>query len=121
MLVDRVERGIAGYYTLSATSILAADFPGSFLRRLPRYPSLPGILLGRLAVDSRYQGQGLGRRLLVDALRRAREVTSEIGALVVVVDALHEAAAQFYQGFGFERFEDTPLHLFLPISDIRDL
>ena len=72
-------------------------------------------------MGTRYQGHGLERLLLIDALRRARDVTSEVGALVVVVDALHDAAARFYEGFGFERFDDMPRHLYLPISELRDV
>src|SRR5207302_1428818 len=67
VLVDRVEQTIAGFYTLSAAVVVARDLQGPVARRLPRYPHLPAILLGRLAVDRRYQGRGLGARLLVDA------------------------------------------------------
>ena len=121
VLVDREAPAIVGYYTLSASTVVASELPEAFAKRLPRYPNLPGILLGRLAVDARYQGQGFGRRLLVDALRRARDVTAQVGAIVVLVDAKDEAAARFYETFGFTRFEAEPLRLFLPIATIRGL
>lgn len=121
VLVDRDTLAIVGYYTLSATAIVAKDLPRDLARRLPRYPNLPGILLGRLAVDARYQGQGFGRRLLVDALRRACDVTDQVAAVAVVVDAKDDAAAPFYESFGFTRFADEPLRLFLPIATIRAL
>lgn len=121
VLVDHANNAVLGYYTLSAGVVAATDLPESFATRLPRYPNLPGILLGRLAVDKSYQGQGFGRRLLVDALKRALDVSSQIGAVVVLVDALNEGAADFYASFGFTPFKDTPLRLFLPIAAIRDL
>jgi GNAT superfamily N-acetyltransferase len=121
VLVDRVDQTVAGYYTLSAAAVTTRELPETFAHRLPRYPNLPAILIGRLAVDRRYQGSGLGRRLLVDALVRARDVTSQVGAVVIIVDALHEEAARFYEGFGFTRFEGTPLRLFLPVADLGSL
>lgn len=119
VLVDREEQAIAGYYTLSAATIVATDLPADFARRLPRYPNLPAILLGRFAVDSRYQGQGFAQRLLMDALLRAREVATQVAAVAVIVDAKDEAGASFYQHYGFSRFRDLPLRLFLPMATIH--
>jgi GNAT superfamily N-acetyltransferase len=121
VLIDRDAPAVAGFYTLSTFGVVASDLPESFTSRLPRYPILPGILLGRLAVDRRSQGAGLGRRLLVDALRRARDATAQVGAVVMVVDAKQEAVAHFYEGFGFVRFRDQSLRLFLPFASIRNL
>jgi len=112
-------RAIIGYYTLSATAIEPSSLPPETVSRLPRYAVLPAILLGRLAVDSRFAGQGMGEILLVDALRRAAR--SGIGVLVVVVDALDGRAASFYERFQFQRFADTPERLFLPISVAQTL
>jgi GNAT superfamily N-acetyltransferase len=121
VLLDQIDGTIVGYYTLSAFGVVTTDLPASMTKRLPRYPNLPAILLGRLAVDTRYQGQGFGRRLLVDALRRALAVTSQVGAVVMMVDAKDETAARFYEAFGFTRFRDSPRRLFLPIAAIRNL
>lgn len=121
VLFDKAGGAIAGYYTLSSTSIAFRDLPDSLTRRLPHYPNVPGILLGRFAVDRRYQGQGLARLLLVDALRRARAVTSQVAAAVVIVDAKSEEAAAFYERFGFARLQQEPLRLYLPIATLRDL
>jgi len=118
VLADRSNSTILGYYTLSAGAVALLDLPAGVARRLPRYPNLPAILLGRLAVDQRYQGVGFGRRLLVDALSRARNVTSQVGAVAVVVDAKNEAAAGFYERFGFARLPLMPLRLYLPIASI---
>jgi GNAT superfamily N-acetyltransferase len=107
------ERRIAGYYTLAAASVWLTNLPASIARKLPRYPTVPAIRLGRLAVDRAFQGQGLGGALLVDALQRASR--SEIAAHALIVDAKDEAAARFYQHHGFLALPDTPLVLFLPI------
>lgn len=110
---------VAGYYTLSATSIILAELPAATVRKLPNYPSIPATLLGRLAVDQRYHGQGYGRLLLADALFRS--VRSEIASFAVVVDAKDEDARRFYERESFFPFPDQPLRLFRPIADIADL
>ncbi|MBK0506674.1 GNAT family N-acetyltransferase, partial [Klebsiella pneumoniae] len=78
-------------------------------RRLPRYPLVPAVLLGRLAVDRKHQGKGYGRFLLADALGRA--VRSEIASFAVVVDAKDEAARRFYERESFLSFPDQPMKL----------
>ena len=110
---------VAGYYCLSAASLDYRELPPHLARRLPRYPVLPAVLLGRLAVDARYQGRGLGRLLLVDALRRSLRVgQSDIAAMAVVVDAMDEAAARFYERHEFVRLPDQPSRLILPMPTI---
>ena len=74
---------IAGYYTLSSTSVQISELPEQTVRKLPRYPLVPATLLGRLAVDRRQQGKGYGRFLLADALYRAAQ--SEIASFAVIV------------------------------------
>jgi ribosomal protein S18 acetylase RimI-like enzyme len=117
LLRDTVESTIAGYCTLSATGIEAASLPVEVTRRLPRYPLLPAILLGRLAVDRRYRGRGLGELLLGDAVRRAA-AQDQVAAMALVVDAKDEAARQFYEHYGFRRFMDAELRLFLPLATV---
>ncbi len=121
VLVDREEQAVVGYYTLSAGVIVASDLPADAARRLPRYPNLPAVRLGRFAVDGRYQGQGFARLLLMDALRRALEGTRLVGAIAIIVEAKDEPAAGFYERFGFARFRDSPLRLFLPMAIVRTL
>lgn len=82
---------------------------------------VPVRLLGRLAVDHRYSGQGAGEFLLVDALQRAFTQSSQIAAAAVVVDALDEVAAAFYRHFGFIPLPDQPRRLFLPMKTIADM
>jgi GNAT superfamily N-acetyltransferase len=77
---------ILGYYTLSSYGIDVGELPADVVKKLPRYPLIPATLLGRLAVDRRYQGQGVGEFLLMDALHRALVQSAEIGTAAVVVD-----------------------------------
>ncbi len=110
---------VLGYYTLSATSIEYGDLPAEIARRLPRYPTLPALLLGRLSVDGRRQGQGLGQLLLSSALRRCLQVSqSDIAAMAVVVDAKDEDAARFHARHDFIRFPSQPMRLFLPMPTL---
>jgi GNAT superfamily N-acetyltransferase len=111
--------GIGGYYTLSSTSVKLAELPDNVARRLPRYPLVPATLLGRLAVDRRFQGRGYGRFLLADALLRA--LRSEIASFAVVVDAKDDAARRFYERESFLPLLDEPMKLFRPTSDIAKL
>ncbi|MDA8232157.1 MAG: GNAT family N-acetyltransferase [Magnetospirillum sp.] len=110
---------IGGYYTLSATAVKLADLPGQIARRLPRYPLVPATLLGRLAVDRRFQGKGYGRFLLADALYRVAR--NEIASFAVIVDAKDEAARRFYERESFLPFADQPMKLFRPVADIKQL
>ena len=110
---------VAGYYTLSATSVRLAELPAPVVRKLPRYPLVPATLLGRLAVDRRHQGKGYGRFLLADALFRAAR--SEIASFAVIVDAKDDSARRFYQREGFLSFPDHPAKLFRPMLEIRRL
>jgi ribosomal protein S18 acetylase RimI-like enzyme len=107
---------IAGYYTLASASLLLADLPAATSKRLPRYPSVPAVRIGRLAVDRRFQGQGLGGALLADALERTAR--SEIAAFSVVVDAKDESAAAFYRHHGFIPLPDSPLTFLLPLATV---
>jgi GNAT superfamily N-acetyltransferase len=110
---------VVGYYTLSATAVLVRDLPADLQRKLPRYPLIPATLLGRLAVDRRFQGQGLGRHLLADALFRA--LRNEIASFAVVVEAKDDAARRFYERESFLPFPDQPMRLFRRMADIADL
>lgn len=110
---------VAGYYTLSSSAVRLPEMPEAVVRKLPRYPLIPTTLLGRLAVDERYQGRGYGRFLLADALYRA--VRSEIASFAVIVDAKDENAKSFYERESFLPFLDQPLKLFRLMSDIEAL
>jgi GNAT superfamily N-acetyltransferase len=110
---------IAGYYTLSFTSVQLVELPLQTVRKLPRYPLVPATLLGRLAVHRRQQGNDYGRLLLADALCRA--VRSEIASFAVIVEAKDESARRFYERESFLPFPEQPAKLFRPMADIRRL
>lgn len=110
---------IIGYYTLSSCSVEVTSLPKGVAKTSGRYRTVPAVLLGRMAVDGRYHGQGMGSHLLLDALRRS--LHAGIAIKVVVVDAIHDSAATFYEHHGFQRFADTPLRLYLPMAYVRTL
>ncbi len=105
---------IAGYYTLAATSLPLTDLPAEDVRRLPRYPLLPAALIGRLAIDRRFQGRRLGAALVMDAAARAGRSDPAVYALLV--EAKDDAAARFYEHLQFRRFASRPMTLFLPLA-----
>ena len=115
-MYDAANDIVAGYYTLSACEIEPRGLPNEIAKRLPRRP-LPATLIGRLATDLRYRGQGLGGMLLVNALTRAANASRGIGAMAVIVDAKANQARGFYERYGFQRFADDPYRLFLPMAD----
>jgi GNAT superfamily N-acetyltransferase len=119
VLHDRGSAEITGYYALSATSIEPTALPPALAKRLGRYPVLPATLLGRLAVDARFTGRGMGGLLLLNAMRRT--LHTGIGSLAIVVDAIDERAATFYERFEFQRIEDSRLRLYLLMSKVRDV
>ena len=110
------ESRIRGYYAISSSSIHFANLPAHM--RLPRYP-VPVARIGRLAVDLRAQGTGVGAALLQHAMGLALTLSQQIGLFAVVVDAKHDAAAAFYGRYGFARMEDQPLSLYLTLAVIR--
>ena len=109
---------ILGYYTLAMSEVERLIVPQ---KNLPPERPVPVALLGRLAVDRRAQGHGLGERLLFDALQRAQQASSHMGAFAVVVDALNEDAQRFYARYGFQPLSDDPLHLYLSLKEIRKM
>jgi len=109
---------VAGYYSLAAGSVERARVPERVAKGLALRP-IPVVLLARLAVDQRFQGRGLGKSLLRDALQRTLGAAELIGIRAVLVHAKDENAAAFYARFGFVRSPTDPLHLMLLIKDLR--
>jgi ribosomal protein S18 acetylase RimI-like enzyme len=105
---------VAGFYTLTATGIALDTLAPQVAKKLPRYPVVPAVLMGRLAVDRRHQGHGLGSALLADALTRTSR--AELGIFAMVVDAKDEAAQRFYEHFGFTLLTGENRRLCLPIA-----
>ncbi|WP_295401663.1 GNAT family N-acetyltransferase [uncultured Thiocystis sp.] len=108
--------GFAGYYTFAATSVPVNELPADLTQRLPRYPSLPAVLIGRLAIDRRCHRQGLGSLLIADAAARA--IRAEPAIYALVVDAKHDEAAAFYLHLGFQCFFSQPQRLFIALSEV---
>ncbi|MCE2812112.1 MAG: GNAT family N-acetyltransferase [Planctomycetaceae bacterium] len=117
---SREEVLVVGYYAISTHRVVYEALPAAEAKGLPRL-DLPLVLIGRLAVDHTVQGQGLGALLLVDALRRSLQISEQVGIRAVEVDALDDAARNFYLKFGFRSLLDDPRHLFLPMHEIRKL
>lgn len=112
---------VAGYYSLSSASIKTGELPAEIAKKLPKYPRVPAILIGRLAVDQKHHGKKLGERLLLDGLSRSYENSSRIASAVVIVDAENEAAVSFYQRYGFELLPDQPHRLFIQMTTVEKL
>ena len=109
---------IAGYHTLSVAGVDYSHTPARVAKGLARHP-VPVMLLARLAVDRAFQGQGLGRALLKDALLRTLQAADIAGIRAVIVYAKNEAARRWYLRFGFEPGPIIPMHLFLLLKDIQ--
>lgn len=117
VLVPESDSGcIAGYYTLSQTSVTGAKLPAAVVKRLPHYPDLGATLIGRLARDLAWKGQDIGRLLLLDALRRSVRQSEEVGAVVVVTDPKDTKARSFYERFGFQSLDER--RLFIPMREL---
>lgn len=121
VLADKETNGIYGYYTLSNHSIPLSCFPEPIKRKLPpSYDSIPTTLLGRLAVDRNFKGKGLGKLLLIDALRRSYELSKEIGSFAVVVDPIDREAELFYARYDFIKLPDSG-KMFMAIKTLKEL
>ena len=121
VLCEGKGNAVLGYYTLSSQSIDVGDWPEDVARKLPRYPVVPATLLGRLAIDRRMHGKGMGEHLLMNALHRALVTSREVASFAVVVDAKDDGAVAFYEKYEFIRFADKPRKLFLSMGTIARL
>ncbi len=106
---------VLGYYTLSTLSIDLSALPDKIAKKLPRHP-VPAALIGRLAVDTSMQGQGVGSMLLANAIKRTLAVSDEIAIYAIVVDAINEEAKSFYRHYGFTRLAQGSKRLFLQLQ-----
>jgi GNAT superfamily N-acetyltransferase len=107
---------ICAFYALTLAELETRHLPDKWCKKYPR--RIPGIRLGRLAVDCRFQNRGLGKFMLTDALIRARRVHSEAGGIGLFVDAIDDQVAAWYCSFGFEAASENPLLLFLPLQSL---
>jgi ribosomal protein S18 acetylase RimI-like enzyme len=114
--IDEQSSAVGGYYTLAASSVPLTDLAEPLAKKLPRYPLIPVVRIGRLAVSIAFQGRQLGAALLWDAGVRA--MRSGMGVFALVVDAKDEAAAAFYRHHGFNLLGSHPLTFVLPIATL---
>lgn len=111
---DDAPSHIWGYYALTLTEVETVALPDNLRRRLPHV--VPGVRLGRLAVDQAVQGRRLGELLLMDAMQRVRVIREHAGVLGLFIDALDDGAKSFYVRYGAVVFNNAPLKLFLPVT-----
>jgi ribosomal protein S18 acetylase RimI-like enzyme len=110
---------IAGYCSLSSASIALDELLDEIVKRLPRYPVVPAVLLGGLARDAGFPG--VGKLLLLDALARSLRHSDEVASAVVLVDAKNEQARAFYSRYGFTEVSGIPHRMFLPMKTVEKL
>ncbi len=110
---------IIGFYTLCATSVGLSELPEELTNKMPRYPEIPAILVGRLARDINYPG--VGELLLLDAIARCVRVAGEIAASLIVVDSKGDAATRFYEKYGFLSLPKLAGRMFLPMQTAQKL
>lgn len=111
------EGRVIAFYSLSTGSIIRSELP----RKLHNTPeAVPILVMGRLAVDLRYQGRGLGKALLRDAIMRALSISAEVGFLALVVHVIDESAVPFYASHSFAPSPTNPRTFVLPLATARD-
>jgi GNAT superfamily N-acetyltransferase len=115
---DAEDKTILGFYSLSPAAVAYARTPEVIRRALARH-DVPGFRLTRLAVDRRFQGQGIGAQLLFAAGRRCLLASAEVGGVVLVLDAKNERVAEWHASYGAVRMLDAPLSLLLPLATIE--
>lgn len=121
VLVDDPDFNVLAYYTLSSFTVDITALDEASAKRLPRYPRLPATLLGRLAVDNKHKGRRFGELMLVDALKKSLDVSTQIASLAVIAEALDEQALNFYTKYGFQPFKQDPMKLYIPMKSIEEL
>ncbi|OII38659.1 GNAT family N-acetyltransferase [Plantibacter sp. MMLR14_011] len=117
MVSVTTEGRVAGYYCLSASSLVREDTPQRLAHRAP--DPIPVVLIGRLAIDQEFTGLGLGTALLQHAVLQAISAAEIIGMRAILVHALTDDVIPFYERFGFERFPGSSRALYLLVSDAR--
>jgi GNAT superfamily N-acetyltransferase len=109
---------IVGYHTLAVGHVTLQDAPARLTKGLARHP-VPIMLLARLAIDHRWQGQGIGKALLRDAMLRTLQAAQIAGIRALAVHAKDENARRFYEHFDFVPSPTDPVHLFVLLKDVR--
>ena len=119
VLIERSTGKVAGFYTLSAHSIPLNDVAPELAKKLPRYPSVPVVLIGWMGRDLAFRGAGVGSLLLYDAISRVAK--APIRAYAICADAIDESAVGFYRKHQFQQLLSRPKTLFLPVKTAQAL
>lgn len=109
---------VIGYYTLAVGQVSREEAPERLVKGLARHP-VPIMLLARLAVGRRWQGEGIGQALLRDAMQRTLQAADIAGIRAFAVHAKDAEAASFYEKFDFIPSPTDPMHLFVLLKDVR--
>jgi predicted N-acetyltransferase YhbS len=117
VFVVHVEQRVVGYYGLAPTAVTPASMPRRLRTGQPPDP-IPCLLLGQLATDRAWSGQGVGSGLLADALRRCLTAAELVGGRAVVVRAIDDDALAYWSRRGFLPSKDDPFTLFRSMQDI---
>lgn len=117
VIVVHDDNRVVGYYGLAPTAVLPNHLPRAIRTGQPPDP-VPCLLLGQLATDERWIGQGIGTGLVKHALQRCVAAASLIGGRTLIVNAVDDEAASFWKRRGFIASKDDPLILFRSMSDI---
>jgi GNAT superfamily N-acetyltransferase len=116
--VGLASEAVVGYYTLAVGHVTREGAPERLTKGLARHP-VPIMLLARLAVDHRWQGQGVGKALLKDAMLRTLQAADIAGIRAFAVHAKADEARRFYLKFDFIPSPSDPMHLFVLLKDVR--
>ncbi len=114
VLIEEATGTLAGFHTLSAHAVSLGDLPANLTKKLPRYPTVPAILLGWFGRDLAFRGRGVGELLLFDAIRRA--TAASVAAYAVMADPIDPAATAFYRRYGFIELPNG--RVFLPLASM---
>jgi GNAT superfamily N-acetyltransferase len=116
--VGLVGDAVIGYHTLAVGHVMREEAPERLTKGLARHP-VPIMLLARLAIDHRWQGQGVGKALLKDAMLRTLQAADIAGIRAFAVHAKGEEARRFHLQFDFIPSPSDPMHLFVLLKDVR--
>jgi GNAT superfamily N-acetyltransferase len=116
--VGLIDNSVIGYYALTVAQVTREETPERLGKGLARH-SIPIMLLARLAVDQRWHGQGAGKALLRDAIRRTLQAAGIAGIRAFAAHAKNDQARRFYERFDFIPSPADPAHLFVPLKDVR--
>ena len=119
LLDDSAPQDILGFFTLAVCEIRSDQLPPQLAKKYP--PIVPAAKLARLAVTRNRQREGLGRHMMVHALRLALQVSDNVGIIGFFVDAKDDEVGHYYRQYGFIPLPDDPLQLFLPLTTLRQV